>query len=440
MTRLGLSAFTPALRQPRARTDRERPRSFEYARLARVSLWNSYYNTPQDAGACSDFVFWPTPTTAELMYDLGLLFRNEVTGFSVLYDQRHTSDLIDYLRRQEAPEPQPAGACCPAPGEATGRAGWWTRLSFVLALDNPQFMNFTDLPIGLNPSDYNIYFTNQQAHGPGRAGVVLNPGPYVAVATPLGRPPKPRESRVLRLVDTQFVAEAWEQVACVRVVDVQGAVVACRPRCVRRMRADRPPVLECTDRIYLDFATLPLGRYTIEWLGADGEALLREERLHTVAYPVPLCFVDLFFSNPTGGAPGIYPVLDLDGDAEIVPVDYHLRFRERSTAWNYYVVPRDGRQPENLRIEGSAAFGAPTPVVLANGQSAYRFTSLEPLVLEAASPYRLSLHGRLGGPRDTALVDPLPVAAPAQVVAERQEQATPDGPRHGTRADIYVYV
>ena len=96
------------------------------------------------------------------------------------------------------------------------------------------------------------------------------------------------------------------------------------------------------------------------------------------------------------------------------------------------------RELADLRIEGAVAFSGPTPVTLADGRRAYRFTSEQELALEQESPHRFVLYGRPSdSPREIALYDPLPVAAARNVVATRAPHV---GLATATRADIYVSV
>lgn len=450
MMRLDLTSFTRALRATTPVGDDDNafePRRYKYARLAQLSLLDTYYNAAEDA--CPDFVCWPTPTTADLMHDVGLLLRKGPTGFSVLYDQRRREGLLDYLRAQYAEPPEDVRACCPDPHRRTGQPGVWTRLSFVLALQNPQFLNFTDLPIGLSPSRLNFYFTNQEAHRQRNLGLLLNPGPYVRSPVQARDMPKPGVSQLLPVVDGQYPVPMGFGDAladCVRVLDVRGEVVCCKPRCVTREHdVTRAPETHCVDQQYLDFSVLPLGRYQIQWL--VGEQVARSLTvLYTDTYPIPLAFVDLFITDPSVLRPpsatppddsGLFPVRNLWSDKpEVVGLNYRLRFRRRATTWNYYVV--SARELQDLRIEGSAGFSGPTRVTLANGKPAYRFVSEESLAIEQRSRYRLALYGTpADSARDTALYDPLPLAAPAQVLAERAPHV---GLATASRADVYVYL
>jgi hypothetical protein len=131
-----------ALRAPDAQADATVPlgpdpppdgRRSVYTRLARVAVRHTYYNA--SGGRCGDFAVRPTHSTAALMRSLGLLFKPEADGFSVLYDTVGEQALLSYLRRQ-----------------ANEDGGVWTRLTFLLSLKNAYFVNFTDIPIDHDPA------------------------------------------------------------------------------------------------------------------------------------------------------------------------------------------------------------------------------------------------------------------------------------------------
>jgi hypothetical protein len=424
--------------------------------LMRVSFRHSYYNRFDDA--CPDLGVRPTLFSQYLMHSLGLVFKDEGGGFSVFYNQNRKTDLESYLRRQGATEEQ-----------------FWTRLSFVLWSRSPYFINVTDIPINLNPTDHNFYFTNQEAHAEPDLGVVLNPGEAVG--------PGP----LLSVIPSQYPVPVPSNVAGVMVRAISGEVVLCEPRCLpvseephplgpdcREWLARPQPASSdrCRDVIYLDFSLLPEDKYTIECITDDGEIQWTEERLYTTEVPTPLCFVDLLFSRPMADAEGIYPVRNLAAKDEttINSVDYVLNFEARSTFWNYYIVPQppevefDDLEIKSLLPYPNIRFIGPAPVVLANGAPAYRFVSDQPLRLEQQSSYRFRLHGRRRDDRrldDDTLLDRLPVASNLQVLPQtdatanqhvrrlrdpgttrRSTSPTRAGAAAGTRnySDIYVYV
>ena len=350
------------------------------------------------------------------MKSLGLLFMAEPTGFSVVYDVRKAEGLCSYLRKHGIPL------------DGGGEDQYWTRLSFVLSLNNPYFVNFTDIPVGTNPSEQNFYFTNQQAHRLD-GEVILNEGERVDGAALL-----PVEGPEIKVATPEGVER-------VVVRDIAGVPVLVEPRCVPTSVS--PPTEVCRPTVFLEFRALREDKYVIDTVAVTDT--LSRPILYSVAEPNPLCFIDLLFSRPTETAEGIYPVdLELANPSEsIQTVHYALRFKARSTYWRYYIVPEPQREElEDLVIETvgeqlQVPFTGPTPARLANGARAYRFVSDERLLLRQRSSYRFRLNGwmRRSLPTGDPLIARMAVAASTQILPEG---AGVDG--EPIYSDIYVYV
>ncbi len=395
-----------------------------YQTFMRVSFRHPYFNHSGDA--CPDLAARPTAATLRLMASLGLLFRDDGTSFSVLYDRNRTATLASYLRRQGRDEQ------------------FWTRLSFVLSSRSPYFINVTAIPIDLDPQVQNFYFSNQTAHVDPAVGILLNSGRIVSA------------EQLLRVTGPQYQAIVSQHTLGIAVRDISGEVVLCEPRCVPvDAAAPKPGCLawlvalpetspnRCRDRIYLNFGTLPEGRYTIDTIASTGDVTIEEIRLYTSEVPTPLCLIDLLFSPPYADAGGIYPVSDLTkDDVTIVGIDYVVNFDARKTFWRYYIVPHSAdRTYDDLAIEclapdPSLRFTGPSPAIIANGAPAYCFVSAQPLLLQQQSAYRFRLKGRRRHHRfeDDTLVDRLPVAAAEQVLPRTDSAGTHN------YSDIYVYV
>lgn len=391
-----------------------------YARLLRVSISHTYYNLSNDE--CPDFTISPTPATSALLRSLGLLFKSEPAGFSILYNEQRRSDLANYLK----------GSRTSPPGSEV-----WPRLSFTLSLNNPYFVNFTDIPFDLDPGRKNFYFTNRGAHRARGGKVILNPGDYVQGVAGLD---------LFEVIPVQYPVRVDKFIKEVRVKDISGQVVICEPRCLPHRRrtgasplncdhkqTSPPSVLHCRETIYLDFSSLPEDKYRIEKVfehsqpGEEELAAFGHDVLYTTSAPPPLCFIDLLFTDPTGSDQGIYPVRDLFRRPEFVAVNYQLRFRTRAPFWTYYIVPQPQREKfEDLRIESVAPtksaqvhFAGPCCVYLANGEKGYRFVSEKAIPLHQQAPFRFRLLGRHDlMQHDGIIVENMPVASRQQILRD----------------------
>lgn len=468
-------AFERALRRaPIDRTEKGRPdrhaRAYRYERLVTVSIRNTYYNLSGDR--CPDFEVRPTAATALCMRSHGLLFRPERFGFTVLYLRSQRRNLLQWLRRQRYEEPTDRKPVRgePKPGEV------WSRLTFLLSLGEPDFLNVTAVPVDLNPSESNYFLSNQTAHHDG-GQLRLTPGRWVTGT-------RPRD-----VVPSHFEVPTPEGVRQVWLRSLSGERLRCWPRCVPPAVLDRrgpsvrcreldadvveegldPNLVECRDELYVDLAGLPEDRYTLEWVGYGPGSLPEELRepwtvVYTSLSPMPLCMVDLLFTDPraTPEDPfpdpeeGVYPVVGLwagdleeestgDGGEEasagtrrprIVPRHYEMDFPHRATTWNYFVVPRPAdRRLEDLRIRredgGPAPFSGPHRTRLADGSRAFRFTSTErlPLFQRVPEGERFTLWGVDADLRSdaepTCLVSPLPGASPLQILPANRDGSEP---------------
>lgn len=426
--------------------DDQTPVRDRYARLMQVEFRHAYYSSDGLPGPCPDFAVVPTPPTQGLMRSLGLQFLAEPAGFSILYNVARNRGLFWYLTQHGLPQ-----EAVPTPHIV---AEYWTRLSFVLVLKNPAFVNFTQIPIETDLTERNFYFTNQEAHPfghrefePRREYAILNKGDWVDGAV------------TIQVTGPQVRVETPEGVKEVAALDIAGKPVVVGydtagrplpaiPRCIPEVGS--PPDQVCRDFVYLDLTTDDQDKYTILVRKTDGSDPKEYPLLYSVPNPIPMGFIDLLFARPTPVAPGLYPVRGLPWLADdieqiatepnVEPMSYLLRFQARSTYWRYFIVPQPQREElEGLEIAptggGIATFSGPERVPIANGTVAYRFISNEPLLLQSRSDYHFRLKGwaRRAPNRDGVLVARLPVASSDQVIPSRCD---PDR----IYSDIYVYV
>jgi hypothetical protein len=359
------------------------PRRLLYERLARVSVLHEYYG-----GACRDFAVRPTRHTAGLLRRLGLLFRPEDAGFSVLYDHLGAGSLMEFIRNRRGRGEEP-----------------WTRLCFVLSLRNPSFVAFTELPADTNPARQNLYLTNRRAHAPADSPVLLSPGPRVT-----------GDDRV-PVNGGRFVETVDAGVARVRVLDVSGEEVMCSPATVRPGGSER---------LHFDLGGLPEELYRVQVVPREGTAPEPREFLYTSAYPVPLGFVELLLADPDGAPGSVYPVRGLGTpDEAIEGVSYEIRFAARRTWWSYYVVAdAPGGGPGEMRIrqrrapgEDRVAFLGPCRVRLAGGRPAWWFVSRREIPLARRPTLHLQLVWRREGSRRVdVLMERLPLPSGEQVL------------------------
>jgi hypothetical protein len=362
-----------------------------FARLMRVDINHGFYNL---GGGRTDLVAAPTRRSQQLIQSLGLLIRQEPSGFSVLYDASRPESLLSYLETQ-------------AKGDRRNEI--WSRLSIALVPVNRAFVTLTEMPLGVSPATSNFYFSNQNARTVG-GQVLLSRGDH-ANSDPL----LPVTSAQFRL---NLSPGPPRQVV---VASVSGQPVPIPFTLGDRTRpADAPAPSPC----YLDFSLVPEGLYTVTTIG--GPPTPPVQLLYTQVTPAPICFINLFFVAPSDGSGGVFPVSRAgSGLAGPQPVEYLLDFQARALPWRYNVASRNpGGELEDLSIEpqvgaAAAAFEGPVAGVGPTGAPTYSFISASPLRLQQVSDVRLRLNGRRTGSMSEAgvLTNNLPVAAIGNVVA-----------------------
>jgi len=402
--------------QPRSFTYSAISDANRYTRLFSVTVTHNYYT--QQKGLCRDFEAVATPATASLMASLGLVLKNEGVGFSLFYTPDSLEKICSYLRREAH--------------ASDGGSGFWSRLTFLMELCNPEFVGITALPIETKTSQSNLYGCNSQAHGADET-VLLSKGPYMG-----GESLYPVAASDLTLKLPRRASE-------VVVTDISGTTVVPAP--------GAPPVpifgaAGGAKSATVDFSGLPYDLYTIVVTDRAGR------RVGTRRYPLTLLYVppgnsmallDILFTQPEPDMGGVYPITPLFGGTPPKPkqcgnIAYRLPFDARSTYWQYYVVSEvPGANLSELSIRGPGAQfdrGA-KPVLLPNGNSAILFTSDTPLPLRQKSPQHFRLSGRRrdpGGHENAIALARLPVAPGAPV------WPAPDRPSTTGTSEMYVYV
>jgi hypothetical protein len=404
-----------------------------YKPLFRVVFRHTFNNDTRRR--CPNFQVVPSPTSAALMRAQGMVFQDNGTGFSVYIRESQIGDLVAYLRRQ-------------ASGKKPDQQ-YWSWLSFVLVSQDPLFVGITKVPIDTNPLFENLYGTNRDAHGPDAvkllaSGLAMD-GEDLHEITP-----------------AQFAVSVPLPFYQAVVRDISGRIVLVSPsddlwKHLWESRGTSEISLGASGHYYVqvDLSTLPLGLYTLGLRSGPhqpDQPIWPNPRLYTEARPgPPLAFLDMLFTQPYRGAPGVYPVPPLFGDEPIDPtevgdVTYELRFDARETWWQYYIVCQT---PESelldLKVFGKdATFTQATkPVILPSGQLATLFQSDKTLGLREIPPQRFALTGTRRDKRgklSPIRVDPLP-AAPIAPVWPVGDGFNPDGPdlSNGT-SEMFVYV
>lgn len=400
-----------ALAPPRNRTSRIEYRTSGtqqgggalYALLFGVQVRHHYYNGVAD-GRCPDLSAMPTAETADLIADLGLVFKAQPDGFAVFYNVKRLDSLKQWLLDQTVPDGDEGAGC-------------WARLRFQLVARAADFVSISDLPISTSPYVENFFLSNQTAHGGAGDGqlATLCPGDKV------------QASDFQPVCGSSLTVTVPAGTDAVIVRDISGAGVRTQP------------LVNPQGTVPVDLSGLPYDNYTL-WAasGAAEQPADPPKFVYNQGVPQPLGLVDILFSAPLPDSAGRYPLSIWDAGAPVGGLCYRLPFDARSTFWHYYIInaASEGRL-ENLAISGDGADFtlSPTPVLLPTGQAAWCFSAASALALRRIPPQRFRLTGtrvRADGSRQNIKVDVLP-AAPANPVWP----ADADG---ACLSQIYVYA
>lgn len=417
---------------------RTEPRKYQYSTLMQVNISNTYYNGSTEKGA--DFRIYPTQTTKAIMKNLGLIFREHKTGFSIIYNTFTEEELIQYLKNHGTKKPEE----------------YWSKLSFVAAQNNPLFVNFTDLPFDVDLTARNIYLSNETAHRDNNEIILNNSGWYIPYRGKIKILPNNNQYVSSRSVDFIEVIPANYAVPfdiglgekfidVIMVTDISGEKFIH----VDRYPKDGESMVERTTA-YLCFTEVPEGRYTINWVHS-GETVHQIVVLYIATLSTRLCFIDLLFSRPKEDTKGFYPV-NLEGKGSITPLQYHLKFKARNIHWVYWIIS-SSQQLKKMRIEADGnndiVFDGPTKGSIPTGETAWQFVSNTIIPMQHRSPLRFKL---VALPSDChcesscdcksrVIVSPLPLVSSSQILnASLPHSDSSDHSQEKKYSEVYVYV
>jgi hypothetical protein len=385
----------------RANSSAKRAISAGYQPLFNVAFRHGYYN--DRGGVCPDFAVAPTAACATLMASLGLLFRDQGTGFVVLVDAARVGALVAWLKTMTRNSP---------PGR-----GCWAWLSFQLVSTNADFVGITNLPITTNTLDRNLHVTN------------LATEPVEdSLAFGAGIPTGAEAFYPLTGASLSINAPAG---ATASLCDISGA-----------------PVITATapagGGLGFDLAALDAGFYREALADAAGKPFTAPKGSATGYVYVPgqpggFGLIDLLLAQPRKdvGTTAAFPVDVATG--AVGAVSLTLSFAPRNTFWRYYIVSPStrGKLSPDLAIEGQGADFTRSSEALPNGDEAVVFAASAALPLRRISPYHFKLSGQRHAPsggRDNVTVARLPAAAAAPVWPALS------GDVLSGSSEIYVYV
>jgi hypothetical protein len=372
---LTLAPLKPARKRPPPRT----PLTGRYDRFISIDIRHEFHN--RDAGRCADIVIAPTPRTRERLALFGYVVRQRPDGIDLFWDlavRAQANSIFAGLQARLGQVPEDVWARLFEPP-----------LLFTLALANPRFPIFTEMPTDFRIGDPPLRLSTR-ANLPGADGQAALTVDWDA-----------------RLERTSIVeTRGMEGLGTSAPTDGDAPDPAPRP-------AEQGPAAQ--ERVQVERGSQALALLDLHFTRADPAPVKGWDGM-----PVERA--------PRARTPDFFR-----------PVRYTIDFAARRTRWRYFVAARSGTLDAAslgvIAADGSdAGFrldSAPHP--LPDGRAAACLIGEDPRAILASPQAQLALTGRPLGGRSHArtLVDRLPGAG--------TDSITPTAPPPAW-SDIYVFV
>lgn len=385
----------------------------------------------------------PTPETSRRLALFGMIARSRPDGIDIVWDSAHrdaASVLLDGLR------PLVGGLAPDKRQTAIDAVGalWGEPLLFSVALDDPRFANFTDMPIDLRIGEPPLLLSNLALTAiAGRQADLVVPWPDDPSAVP-SEPPEQKAT----VGEGYYAALAKAQAAASQAAAAFGSPPAAAPAPPAPSPASPLDSLKKQARLNAGYDAAARAERAGLSCGSRYFALLELHFVRDPAAPAPS-------GSGWNGLPidlgrGLFDPASTDDWRYFTPCSYTLRFAPRATRWRYLVAARHGTlDPASLAIVDPDGADAPfvlaeQPSILPDGRPAACLASRDALPIVAQPTLAFSLLGNppAGPARRRTLVERLPAAG-----AERLSlglDGEPPPPRSGQPpplySDIYVFV
>lgn len=346
---------------------------FNYQKLIGIQVLHDFYTSL----IASDFTWIPEQNTRRVLNSLGLKTKAKSSGIRIFAEV----DASDKLVKEQ---------------QTTS-----VKLVLFMRLDNPLFVNFSDLPFDLDHSKI-FYFSNKSSNkrevfDMGRDSLLLNQGDHVTAFD------------LMKVVGKvySFVLPGDDGAKTANLVSLDSGDTL-----ISREEAS------VDNRYNFNFQLdgLKAGRYKLE---IDG---LEKDRFY---------YADEFSLNRYFAVVEIFSDTDSDyayfnPSDEITSKNYSIAFNRRSTFWRYKVVNRNSLDLSDPQIREEAT---PWDFTMAGGNV---FTSNTPMPLKEAPITGIALKGDKNN-NASVLIENLPNPDPGLIKPD------PDNPTN-VYSDIYIYL
>lgn len=396
------------------------PSSSSYKELLRINISHNYYKDL----ICDDFKIEPTPHTAHILESMDIRFIPFKGGVKLAYQDSFKKKFIDYVNLQESSYP---------------------RISFKFYLKNHLFLNFTELPIDLDPVNECLYSSNVYYWSEAKQGPFL-------------------QTKRLEVLPGEYPTSKYgiDKVYSEIPFDKDNHIEVCLKSVIKNAQTEdtdkntstndkNSSQSEGSDNSYVDMKGEMEGVY---FLKSSKEEV--KTKIYTGMSGTPFLFFDIFlkcYDKKNGIKPVNHIVENDGGNYTIKPKKYHMKFKSRALYWDYYIVEPanhvklytpsiNGKNRIDKQNNGSFEYGLGSESD-DKKSIVHIFKSQEKLDLKEVSPYEFSLEAsRKGGESvndsKSIIIKRLPVASINQI-NYRDSKSGKKEPGN-ICSDIYVYV
>ena len=346
---------------------------FNYQKLIGIQVLNDFYTSL----IATDFNWMPEQNTKRILNSLGMRMKADSSGIKLFAEVDPSGKLVK--EQQTSP----------------------AKLVLFMRLNNPMFVNFSDLPFDLDQSKI-FYFSNKannkrEVFDMGSHSLLLNQGDHVTA------------SDLMKVVGRvySFVLDGDDGVKTANLVSLDSGDTV--------ISKDEDSV---DNRYNFNFQLdgLNAGRYKLEIDGLEKDQFYFTSEFSLNRY---FAVVELY-SDANANYAYFNPA------NELAAKDYKIIFKHRTTFWRYKVFNRNGLDLSDPEIKE-----ADTPWEFSIGGDNV-FTSNTPMPLKEAPIVGITLKGDKND-NASVLIDNLPNPNPSLIKPD------PDNPTN-VYSDIYIYL
>ncbi len=332
--------------------------SNKFTNLFSVDFKHNYYTDERN----SDFHITPTLSCMELLKDFGMLFRETVEGFTVLYPEFHDGDKDIPFKPIDIN----------------------LKFSFMIKSRNPYFLNISDLP--LNISSSKIYYFNNLTEN-------TDDGALYLASDLSNRFISDTDRMSVKPQAFHYVFDSVETSSLVEVLDEANRVVF----------SEKVFPVEEVYQCFVNLAKFPPGRFVLKIDDVQSLVFYASNEL----YKTPVFGIIDIFKNDIL-VPESYQFVNPVDSKNVSPKNYRVYINNRKTFWRYNVILKYNKEykPHRLSVKHpvrGTKFNKNGVQSLPDGTSVVQFESKEQLSLLEKPVKGIKLRRKVQGKKEVEI-------------------------------------